>query len=367
MSTDQYRTQVANIQKSIAKLQGEKAQKVDAAAKAGKKNHDALAAAARTSSASTATSKLREATRYASEQAKAETEVGKIEKKVADEHKKLVAAQKRLEDELKRERKRQDTAHARRITEEKKLMAEQKRTAVQQERVLRDLSQGLSRHENLHVQTALEIERLKALPEKITVVFFAADPGCDSTTKLGLDEEARLIGERIRASEHRDVLVFHTRWAVRPRDVLQAINELQPTVVHFSGHGTRADTLVLQDDQGNEKHVTKEAIVSAMALGAESVKLVFFNTCFSFNQAQGCLHHVPATIGMNRDVGDLPARVFSAQFYSAIGFGLSITKAFEQAKALVAMETPGEESIPELYVQEGLTEEMLTLVRPPSL
>jgi hypothetical protein len=363
MSTDQYRTQVANIQKSIAKLQGEKAKKVDAAAKAGKKNHDALAAAARTSSASTATSKLREANRYASEQAKAETEVGKIEKKIADEHKKLVTAQKRLEDELKRERKQQDSAHAKRITEEKK----QKRTSVQQERVLRDLSQGLSRHENLHVQTALEIERLKALPEKITVVFFAADPGSDSTTKLGLDEEARLIGERIRASEHRDVLVFHTRWAVRPRDVLQAINELQPTVVHFSGHGTSADTLVLQDDQGNEKHVTKEAIVSAMAFGAESVKLVFFNTCFSFNQAQGCLHHVPATIGMNRDVGDLPARIFSAQFYSAIGFGLSITKAFEQAKALIAMETPGEESIPELYVQEGLTEEMLTLVRPPSL
>ena len=367
MSADQYRTQVANIQNSIAKLQGEKAKKVDAAAKAGKKNHDALAAAARTSSASTATSKLRESTRYASEQAKAETEVGKIENKIADEHKKLVTAQKRLEDELKRERKRQDTAQARRVTEEKKVVAEQKRAALQQERVLRNLSQGLSRHENLHVQTALEIERLKALPEKITVVFFAADPGSDSTTKLGLDEEARLIGERIRASEHRDALVFHTRWAVRPRDVLQAINELQPTVVHFSGHGTNADTLVLQDDQGNEKHVTKEAIVSAMALGAESVKLVFFNTCFSLNQAQGCLQHVPATIGMNRDVGDLPARIFSAQFYSAIGFGLSITKAFQQAKALVAMETPGEESIPELYVQEGLTEEMLTLVRPPSL
>ncbi|WP_256590569.1 MULTISPECIES: hypothetical protein [unclassified Pseudomonas] len=30
MSTDQYRTQVANIQNSIAKLQGEKSKKVDA-------------------------------------------------------------------------------------------------------------------------------------------------------------------------------------------------------------------------------------------------------------------------------------------------------------------------------------------------
>jgi len=367
MSADQYRTQVANIQKNIARLQSDKAKKVDVAAKAGKKSSEALAYAARTSSASTAASKRREAVRYSDDQSKAQTEVGKIEKKIADEHTKLVTAQKRLEDELGRDRKRQEAAHAKRMVEEKKILADQKRAALKHERTLRDITSGLSRHENLHAQTAIEIERLKALPEKITVVFFAADPGSDSTSKLALDEEARLIGERIRASEHRDAVVFHTRWAVRPRDVLQAINELQPTVVHFSGHGTSGDTLVLQDDQGMEKHVTKEAIVSAMALGVESVKLVFFNTCFSFNQAQGCLQHVPATIGMNRDVGDLPARIFSAQFYSAIGFGLSITKAFQQAKALIAMETPGEESIPELYVQDGLSEESLTLVRPPSL
>jgi len=367
MSADQYRTQVANIQKNIAKLQGEKAKKVEAAAKAGKRSSDALSAAARASSISTASSKTREAMRYTDEQSKAQTDVGKIEKKIADEHTKLVTAQKRLEDELGRQRKRQEAAHTKRITEEKKLLAEQKRAAAKQDRTIRDITCGLSRHEYLHVQAAKEIERLKALPEKITVVFFAADPGSNSTSKLALDEEARLIGERIRASEHRDALIFHTRWAVRPRDVLQAINELQPTIVHFSGHGTDADTLVLQDDQGMEKHVTKEAIVSAMALGVESVKLVFFNTCFSFNQAKGCLQHVPATIGMNRDVGDLPARIFSAQFYSAIGFGLSITKAFQQAKALVEMDTPGEESIPELYIQDGLSEESLTLVRPPSL
>ncbi|KPZ21010.1 CHAT domain-containing protein [Pseudomonas coronafaciens] len=367
MSADQHRTQVANIQKSIAKLQSDKAKKVEAAAKASKKSSDALTSATRISSASTAISKRREAVRHSEEQSKAQSEIGKIEKKIADQNTKLVAAQKRLEDELGRERKRHEAAHTKRMAEEKKVLVEQKRNALKQDRTLREITSGLLRHENLHAQTAVEIERLKALPETISVVFFAADPGSTSKDKLALDEEARLIGERIRASEHRDSVVFHTRWAVRPRDVLQAINELQPTVVHFSGHGTSGDTLVLQDDNGMEKHVTKEAIVSAMALGVESVKLVFFNTCFSLNQAQGCLQHVPATIGMNRDVGDLPARIFSAQFYSAIGFGLSITKAFHQAKALVAMETPGEESIPQLYVQDGLSEESLILVRPPSL
>jgi len=102
--------------------------------------------------------------------------------------------------------------------------------------------------------------------------------------------------------------------------------------------------------------------VSAMAIGSESLKLVFFNTCHSFIQAEACIRHVPAAIGLNRDVGDLPARFFAAQFYLAIGFGHSTHRAFHQAKALVAMEFPGEEAIPEAYEQR---DESLILVRSP--
>lgn len=79
---------------------------------------------------------------------------------------------------------------------------------------------------------------------------------------------------------------------------------------------------------------------------------------------QACISHLPAAIGINRDVGDLSARFFAAQFYSAIGFGHSIRKAFHQAKALVAMEFPGEEAIPEVYEQD---KESLVLVRHSEL
>jgi len=342
VSISLYRTQVEQHQRTIARLQGDKVKKVKAAANAGKKSADASAAASKTSSASTVKSKLRDAQRYQSEQTKALSDVSQLEKKILEAQKRLAQSEQRLAQALKREQQRLDAA---------------------QEQRLREINDGLTRHEELHDQTAREIEKLKALPEKITVVFFAADPGSDKSNRLLLDEEARLIGEKIRASAHRDVLEFHTRWAVRPMDVFQAINELKPTIVHFSGHGTSADTLVLQDDQGNAKHVPLEGIVSAMAIGSDNLKLVFFNTCFSFNQAAACIRHVPAAIGMNRDVGDLPARFFAAQFYSAIGFGHSIHRAFNQAKALVAMEFPGEEAIPEVYEQD---DESLVLVRPPA-
>lgn len=343
MSTSYYRSQVSSHQRTLAKLQSDRAKKASDAAKAGKKSADATAAAARTSSLSTAQSKLKEALRYDQEQAKALSEVSRLEGKIVDAQKKLSQYEKRLNDALQRE---------------------QQRTSTDQEHRFREISNGLSRHEELHDKTAREIERLKALPEKIIIAFFAADPGSHASNKLALDEEARLIREKIRASEHRDSLEFHTRWAVRPLDIFQAMNELNPAVVHFSGHGTQEDTLVLQDDHGNPKYVPLEGIVSAMTLAADNLKLVIFNTCFSFNMAQRCIEHIPAAIGMNRDIGDRAARFFAAQFYSGIGFGHSINKAYLQARALLAMEEPGEEKTPALYEQASDPEDSLALVRP---
>ncbi|MBC8999885.1 hypothetical protein IAI51_25490 [Pseudomonas sp. N40(2020)] len=260
-----------------------------------------------------------------------------------------------------REQKKQDAAKKKRDAELKKQQTEHKRTEQIRERRMREIGAGLARHEDLHVETALQIQMLRALPERITVLFMASDPG---TNKLALDEEARSIGEKLRASEYRDAVNFQTRWAVRPMDILQAINELHPTIVHFSGHGTSADALVLQDDHGRPKHVSKEGIVSAIAFGSESVKLVFFNTCFSFNQARSSVEKIDAAIGMNREIGDEGARVFSSQFYSSIGFGYSIPKAFEQAKSALMMEDLSQSDIPELHLKEGLSDEDLTLVRP---
>lgn len=202
------------------------------------------------------------------------------------------------------------------------------------------------------------------LPQKIVVAFFASDPGSSSATRLALDEEARSIGEKIRSSQHRDSVELQTRWAVRPLDILQAVNELEPTVVHFSGHGSDDDELVLQDDKGQPKFVSKEAIVQTIAVSSDSVKLVVFNTCFSFNQAQEAVKHVDAAIGMNTTIGDESARVFSSQLYSAIGFGRSIRAAFNQAKAALMMESPGEAGTPNLYIKEGVRDDELILVRP---
>lgn len=78
---------------------------------------------------------------------------------------------------------------------------------------------------------------------KKRILFLAANP--NGTNQLALDEECREIEQKIRAAEHRDSLEMITRWAIRPEDLLQYLNEHKPHVVHFSGHGTAEEEIVL--------------------------------------------------------------------------------------------------------------------------
>ena len=349
MSIEIYRRQVTQFRTGIANLMEKKAREAQKAADAGKKSLAARSAASKSSFTSTIQTRLREASRYADDQAKHEGEVAKLEKKIADEQKKLGGAQGRLDsEEAKVLKKRND---------------EQKRQQDAQQRQFRAVESSLTHHGSLHSETIARVDRLSALPNEIVVAFFATDPATASDRRLLLDEEVREIQQKIRLSDHRDAVKLESRWALRSGDILQYMNELQPTIVHFSGHGTNQDELVLQDHKGDAVFISLASIVGTFAL-YDSVRLVFFNTCHSYNQAAACTQYVDAAIGMNKEIGDTAARVFSAQFYSAIGFGKSIPNAFKQAKNALMLEGIPEESTPELHLRMGVEESDLVLVKP---
>lgn len=206
------------------------------------------------------------------------------------------------------------------------------------------------------------IEQLRKLPERIVVLFLASNPL--NKPQLRLDEEARSIADMIRKSQHRDAVKLESCWAVRPLDVLQAINEHSPRIIHFSGHRSARDEIVFQDNSGKAKPVSKEAIVQTFLAASDDIQLVFFNTCSSHNQAEAVVKHVKATIGMRVEISDEAARVFAARFYSAIGFGKSVRTAFDQAKAALMLEGIAEQDTPALFLADGVDAEQLILVRP---
>ncbi|RCV88461.1 hypothetical protein DU505_13675 [Billgrantia montanilacus] len=348
---DSYRRNVTRKREEITRLQQGKAKEQAKIASLSGKINSASQALSRTSSANTAKSKVREIERYQKDLAAAEKKIADFDNKISRKHKELSDEQKKVSREEEKGNK--------------KIQRESQRQAKAYQSRMKQMNRTLDKHEGFHKSTIATLKMLQSLPEKIVVLFLASNPA--DAQQLRLDEEARSITDMIRKAKHRDSVSFESRWAVQPMDVLQAINELNPTIIHFSGHGSDSDEIVFQDTNGNAKLVSKEAIVQTMMASSCNIRLVFFNTCYSYKKAQAVTHHVEAAIGMNTSIGDDAARVFSSQFYSAIGFGLSVKKAFEQAKALVMMEGLNEEETPELFVQEGLDSDELVIVRPEGL
>ena len=348
---DQYRQRVQQTSANIAKLQKDKSDLAKKRAYIQKKVSAATSSLHTTKSASTVNTKQREIERLLKESSDNESKIANMDGKIAAEQRKQHDAQKSLSSEEEKETKRRQR--------------ESEQLGRRTTREMAYMDTRLKKHDALYKDARSEIERLKNLPERIVVLFLAANPL--DQEQLRLDEEARAIQEMIRKSEHRDAVKLESRWAVRPQDVLQAINEHNPRIVHFSGHGSAHDEIVFQDDSGHTKLVTKEAIVQVMRACSSSIQLVFFNTCYSGNQAEAVVAHIPAAVGMNTSIGDTAARVFASQFYSAIGFGKSLKQAFEQAKAALMLDDIPEEATPELFVGDGIDSSNLYIVRPQHL
>lgn len=362
MGSDYYRRQVLSHQEKIGQLQKEKSNHASKASDALSKANAAKQAATRTSSLSTVQSKFKEAQRYDEEYAKHQKEISRIEAKITDEMRRRGDAERNLQREEKREVEETQRKSLRFAREQEERAKRLESSANQHEYQLHSIGHTLRGHDTLHRQTQEAIVRLSRLPEKISVLFVAANPL--DQQQLRLDEEARSIQEMIRKAKHRDSVEFHSHWAARPLDILQAVNEYDPSIVHFSGHGSEEAELVMQGSDGESKLVTKEAIAAALATCSENIKLVFFNTCYSRAQAEAVVKYIPAAIGMNTSVSDDAACIFSSQFYSAIGFGYSVRKAFDQARAALMLEGVSEENIPELFCGEGLDANELVIVSP---
>jgi len=356
-----YHRKAQDAQREVAKLQEDKARCSRDISDASKRISTIRQSMSRTLSGSMRASKERDIEREEQKKTTGQKKIADLDSKIAQAQQKQADAQRNAQrEEVKAAEKQQKEAVL--AAEDRRRQEERQRHAQAQRD--REVSSTLARHEDLHEATRMDIETLRRLPEKIVVLVLAANPIDESS--LRLDEEVRLITTEIRASEFRDVIRLESRWAVRPLDLLQALNELKPSIVHFSGHGTEDGQLVFQGDNNTVKFVSLHAIVATMQ-AAEGVQLVFLNACFSAAQAQAVVQHVPAAIGMTDAIDDIAARIFAAKFYSALGFGHSVERAYLQAQAALTLEGMSNEDFSFLVTAPGVDPAQLVLVRPPNV
>jgi len=194
-----------------------------------------------------------------------------------------------------------------------------------------------------------KIERGILPDPPITVLFLAADPTDASRLRLG--QELREIQEKLRLSRLRAKFELHQRMSLRPADISQALLDVKPKVVHFSGHGTSSGELCFENDLGEIHAVYPEALANLFELVADQVECVLLNACYSEIQAHSIATHVSYVIGMNKAIGDKAAISFAIGFYQALGDGRSIEESYKFGCAQVGLQTYQERSTPVLITK----------------
>jgi hypothetical protein len=332
---------------------------------------------------------LRSASRKRDEASKARSKAADHSSKVADYQAKVHAAEEKLSkaraaeekkrtDDAKREQARQATRakqdQSRREAEERRQRQEAERLArrAATERQRADASRAqqdemidrrLTHVDRTVADVAAIVEQRpwENVPEKITVLFISALPDCEDP--LNIDREVREIQEQVRASKHRDAITFEYRPASRVLDLVQHLNEVEPDVVHFSGHGEDAG-IVLHDRDDQAQLLTGEQLAGLLAVAPKPIKLVVLNSCDSAELARAVVQHATAAIGMEQSIEDETARVFAGQLYNSLGFGKSVGLAFDQAKFQVMLTFDELSGDPTLVMADGVDASDFVVVSP---
>lgn len=207
---------------------------------------------------------------------------------------------------------------------------------------------------------------------KAKVLFLAADPRSadprkpwnEQPARLHIDVEMREIMEKARAAEYRDSLEFVARWAVRTDDLLQALNEERPHVVHFSGHGTKNGEIIVVGEDGAPHRVSRGALLSLFRTMKDNIRVVLLNACYTESQTEGINQVVDCAIGMSTAISDDAGIAFSAAFYRALGFGRTVREAFDQATTALMLKGIPDDGTPRLAVRPGVDAGQVRIVDP---
>jgi WD40 repeat protein len=183
-----------------------------------------------------------------------------------------------------------------------------------------------------------------ALEVAETILILAANPA--DQPQLSLDLEVREIENVLRSSRKHFEVKYHR--AARRQDLRGALLHHRPSYVHFCGHGTGRDGIVLEG-----RLVDADALAGLFALFAPSIKCVVLNACYSTIQAHAIAKHIDFVVGMDRSIGDAAAIEFASAFYQGLGAGQPVEFAFALGRNAIQLASIPEHLTPQLLTRQA--------------
>ena len=159
------------------------------------------------------------------------------------------------------------------------------------------------------------------------ILVLASNP--QDTERLNLNQEVRAIEDALRIGEQREQFRVIPKVAVKISDLQSFLRREKPRIVHFSGHGTGNQGLILTTESGTGQEVGTEALADLFRLFENKVESVVLNACYSEVQGAAINQHINYVISTKRAILDRDAIAFTKGFYEALGDGATIERAYE--------------------------------------
>ena len=193
-----------------------------------------------------------------------------------------------------------------------------------------------------------QIPRSDPKPKRILIL--AANP--IETDRLRIDEEMRLIKERLSESGPGREYAVEAEWAVRATDLSKFLMQHEPVIVHFSGHGSPTGDIVLEDELGKATPLAINRLANLFEILKGSTQCVVLNACYSQEKAKILASYVGCVVGMEKSIGDTSALRFAAGFYRGVAFGRDYHEAFRLGCNEIDLAALPDASVPHFTTRE---------------
>jgi hypothetical protein len=174
-----------------------------------------------------------------------------------------------------------------------------------------------------------------------------------SQDRLDVEGEFQVIEDEHKRAPLRSRFMITPIHGLKPGDLQRRLIEIDATVVHFSGHGSRGEDnfpaasiityreatptapatehglIVRGSDPNDSVFISVSVLKKVFEVVGKRVRLVVLNACYTSAQAKVLADVVDFVIGFDGPLSDAAARAFAAGFYHGLGHGFTIRDAFD--------------------------------------
>jgi formylglycine-generating enzyme required for sulfatase activity len=199
---------------------------------------------------------------------------------------------------------------------------------------------------------------------KHTILFLTANSR--ASERFRLDQEWAGIQRRLEKTRHHGDFHIEARLAASVDKLIRALNDVAPTVVHFSGHGVDHGEISLENERGQPQPLSARALAAIVGTAASNTRLVVLNGCYTDAYAEVLRDKVDCVVGVASSIDYDVARAFATVFYEALGNHRSIGQAVDLGALILAAKELPDESMPRCVTRKGVDKYQAFLHLPSS-